>query len=572
MATTQTASAETTQTKGAAGAKKQPTLVAVPQGDITIPLNLIDPYTDNPRRSFDPVEFEGLKSSLRAKGLLQAITVRPREGGRFQAYIGSRRYRGLTELRDEGIIPADYPVKVSIRPADDEEAYEAASIENITRQDMNPLDTCASLARMTKDNSLNFTGVAANTGLSIKMIEEHLAVHRLPDQAKALIETRKRSIAWGAVLSEASETTRAGILDEIVRQPLSYTSVEQLKLVVRRGRVAVSRAIFDVSASGLQVQGDLLNPTEAFFTDNEKFWEHQNRAIAELVDKLQAEGHDHVELVRNRVFDNYNYEQGDGPMGAIAAVVISADGEVKIERHLVPISKIREQEATAASIFDDDVADVHEDTISISPPAAKAAASMLVDIRRRAAAIEICDHPNVAKAILIAQFLGDSRSFIAPRTDLQDDHPKISLARQALEDLKAAIGGEDPILVLAEMDGETLDEALTAVVALSTPTGGQKAQPFISNALPKVALEASKSSLRQYWTPDESFFESLSLAELRALGRELLDDSDALAIGNAVKRDAARLLADRFAAAAKQDGSLEADLEFRLASWTPSYL
>ena len=259
-------------------------------------------------------------------------------------------------------------------------------------------------------------------------------------------------------------------------------------------------------------------------------------------------------------------------MGAVAAVLVSADGEVKVERNLVPISQLREEEATAASIFDDNVADVHEDTITVAPPAAKNASSMLIDIRRRAAAIEIAYHPNVAKAILIAQFLGDSRSFIAPRTDLADDHPKISLARQVVEDLKAAVGEEDPILILAEMDGETLDEALTAVVALSTPTGGQKAQPFISNALPKVALEASKSSLRQYWTPDEPFFEALSLAELRALGRELLDESDALAIGNAVKRDAARLLADRFAAAARQDGTLEADLEFRLASWTPSYL
>lgn len=568
---TATKTAPAKSTKTAATQKQKPHLVAVPQGDITIPLSLIDRFDDNPRRTLDPEGFEGLKGSIAAVGLLQAITVRPRDGGRFQVYIGSRRHRGLSELRDEGKIDADYQVKVSIRPATDEEAFKAAAIENITRQDMNPVEECEAIARMTGEKQLNYAGVASSTGLSVKAIEERLAVHRLPDPAKAIIEARKRSIAWGAILSEASETTQTSILDEIARQPMSYTSVEQLKLVIRRGRVAVSHAIFDVGAANIPTQGDLIAPEEAFFTDSEKFWEHQNKAINDLVDKLEAEGHDKVEIVRGRTFDHWNYEKGDTPKGAIAAVTVSSDGQVHIERNLVPLNQTREEEATAAGLFSDDIADVHEQTISEAPPAGKAAGA-LAEARRRAAALEIAHNTKVAKAIVVSQFLGDARSFVAPRTNFQDDHPTIAIARRIVEDLETAIGEQDPIIVLAGLEEATLDQALTALVALSMPLGGTKAQPFTANALPKVAIEAASSSIRRHWTPGEEFFEALSLAELRSLGRELLDESDAISIDSAVKRDAVRLLTDRFASAASQDQTLDPDREFLLATWTPSYL
>jgi ParB family transcriptional regulator, chromosome partitioning protein len=538
---------------------------------VTLALNLIDPYDDNPRQTYDKDKFDGLKSSILEKGLIQNIVVRP-VGDRFQVYVGSSRFKAISELHADRKLAADYPVPVTIRPATDEEAFKAAAIENITRQDMNPLDECLALQRLTGDRHLNIKAIARETGLKERAIEDRLAVNGLPDPAKELIKESRRTIAWGAMFATASPDNQKHILEEIRRQPTSYNSVDQIRQVIQRGRILLKHALFDTTTGAFDIQGDLVEQDAAFFTKPLQFWEAQEAAVILKREELEQEGHDKVDIYRNQPFPQWLYTETDSAHGAIAAIVVSADGLVTIHRNQMLIIDQTRQIDQASKIFDDDVADVHEDTITNAVPSGKNAAATLATVRRQAAAIAVAKNQKLAKAIVVAQMLGDGRMFRTPQSPLTTGHPSILLANETIDRIKSELPDGDMVVMLSGLTDQALDEVFAYVVAVNLPVAGDKMVPFAPTALPKAVLEAAGASIRQHWTPDEAFFNDLSLAELRGLGRELLDESDALAIETSKKADAARLLLSRFEAAQRQDGSLDPEREFSLATWTPSYL
>jgi ParB family chromosome partitioning protein len=108
--------------------------VAVEEGGQNqLPIQLIDPSPSQPRRYFDPDKMSQLVSSVKKKGILEPLLVRPTEGGRYELVAGERRLRAATEAGME-------KVPCVVRDFSDEEAAEIALLENLQRDDLNPVE------------------------------------------------------------------------------------------------------------------------------------------------------------------------------------------------------------------------------------------------------------------------------------------------------------------------------------------------------------------------------------------------------------------------------------------------
>lgn len=120
-----------------------------PNGHALVPLDLIDPWPDQPRKApRSEAGLEDLAVSIADKGVEQAITLRPRDGGRFQVVIGAGRLEAAQLAQSREWLPADYRIPARIEDLDDEEAFERAVVENVQREDLHWMDEAKAMLKM----------------------------------------------------------------------------------------------------------------------------------------------------------------------------------------------------------------------------------------------------------------------------------------------------------------------------------------------------------------------------------------------------------------------------------------
>lgn len=174
-----------------------------------VPLDLLEPNPYQPRQGFDPAAMEELAESIRARGVLQPLLVRPdpKQAGRFQIVAGERRWRaaGLAGLHE---IPA------VVREMSDIDAASAALIENLQRQDLNPMEEAEGYSKLVDDLGVPQETLAQALGRSRSHISNMLRLLNLPDQIQT--EVRKGSLTFGharALLAHADpESAMATVL------------------------------------------------------------------------------------------------------------------------------------------------------------------------------------------------------------------------------------------------------------------------------------------------------------------------------------------------------------------------
>lgn len=147
----------------------------------SLPLALVDPSASQPRRQFDEVALAELADSIRIKGVLQPILVRPMEGGRYEIVAGERRWRAsqLAGLHD---------IPVVIRELGEGDSFEAALIENVQRADLNPLEEAEGYQRLIREFHHTQESVASLTGKSRSHIANLLRILDLPENARSLVK------------------------------------------------------------------------------------------------------------------------------------------------------------------------------------------------------------------------------------------------------------------------------------------------------------------------------------------------------------------------------------------------
>lgn len=147
----------------------------------TLPISRVEPRSDQPRSRFDDAALEELTDSIRQHGLIQPITVRKIDGGYYQIIAGERRWRaaraaGLTEI----------PVRVV--EADDRRAMELALVENLQREDLNPIEEARGYRTLMQEYGLTQEDAAAAVGKSRPAVANALRLLGLSDAAQRLVE------------------------------------------------------------------------------------------------------------------------------------------------------------------------------------------------------------------------------------------------------------------------------------------------------------------------------------------------------------------------------------------------
>ncbi len=194
-------------------------------GTAKLPLAKIEPRRDQPRERFDPEKMEELAESLREHGMIQPITVRPMEAGFYQIIAGERRWRaarmaGLTE------------VPVNIIEADDKKTAELAMIENLQREDLNPIEEARGYKKLMESFSLTQEQVAERVGKSRPVVANALRLLKLSDAAIRLVESGELSLSHARALLELTdETAQTEAARKAVEEGLS---VREVTLLVKK--------------------------------------------------------------------------------------------------------------------------------------------------------------------------------------------------------------------------------------------------------------------------------------------------------------------------------------------------
>ena len=151
----------------------------------TLPVDLIDPNPLQPRRLFQNERLAELAQSIRANGIVQPLVVR-RFGDRYQLVAGERRWRAakLAEIRD---------VPVVVREIQDDRLLEISLIENIQREDLNPMETAHAFARLSAELELSPEQIGQRTGKDRTTIVNFLRLLQLPDDLQQLVADRRLS-------------------------------------------------------------------------------------------------------------------------------------------------------------------------------------------------------------------------------------------------------------------------------------------------------------------------------------------------------------------------------------------
>lgn len=117
----------------------------------SVSLSALEASAANPRRKFDRKAIEGLAASIRTDGLLHNLVVKPVKGkrNRFEIVAGEMRFKAMKLLEDRGELPEDFEVKVEVRDdLSNDDALRIATVENLQRQNMTPLEETAALTKL----------------------------------------------------------------------------------------------------------------------------------------------------------------------------------------------------------------------------------------------------------------------------------------------------------------------------------------------------------------------------------------------------------------------------------------
>ena len=163
-----------------------------------VPVDLISPNPKQPRRHFDDAALEALAGSLRERGVLQPVLLRPVAGGTYEIVAGERRWRAA-QIAGLDTIPA------LVRERDDAAALEAALIENMAREDLNPVEEARACAALVEELGLTRETVGLRVGRSRVAVSNLLRLLDLPDDVLALLERGELSEGHGRALLLATD-------------------------------------------------------------------------------------------------------------------------------------------------------------------------------------------------------------------------------------------------------------------------------------------------------------------------------------------------------------------------------
>jgi ParB family chromosome partitioning protein len=196
-----------------------PPQAASPQREVD--LDLIDPNPLQPWTRFDETRLQELAESISTTGLVQPIVVR-RKGQRFEIVAGERRWRAAQ-------IAGLLKVPVHVSDVADDKLLQTALIENIQREDLNPIEEALAYRRLAEDAGLTQEAIAASVGKDRASVANHLRLLKLPEQVRARVASGEVSMGHARALLSIEDTdTLLRAVDQVVAGGLSVRATEAL--------------------------------------------------------------------------------------------------------------------------------------------------------------------------------------------------------------------------------------------------------------------------------------------------------------------------------------------------------
>ena len=187
-----------------------------------LPIHKVEPNPDQPRHSFDETELQELADSIAQHGVIQPLTVREMPNGYFQIIAGERRWRA-SRLANLSEIPA------VVIEADDKTAMELALIENLQRQDLNPVEEARGYDALISEYGMTQEEAAQRVGKSRPAVATALRLLALPEKVLAMLEEGKLTAGHArAVLSLKNEKKQLDAANKIAALGLSVRQAELL--------------------------------------------------------------------------------------------------------------------------------------------------------------------------------------------------------------------------------------------------------------------------------------------------------------------------------------------------------
>jgi len=216
-----------------------------------IPVAQIEVNPFQPRKDFDEDALEELASSLKVHGLIQPITVRRLSGKEYQLISGERRLRAarIAGLKD---IPA------YVRIANDQEMLEMALVENIQREDLNPIEISITYQRLIDECSLTHENLGDRVGKKRSTVTNFLGLLKLPPQIQQALKDKKISMGHAKALRGINDLAiQLSIFNEILSNGLSVREAEKLARDYQQPKTRAADPAKRISDAHMQVQDNL---------------------------------------------------------------------------------------------------------------------------------------------------------------------------------------------------------------------------------------------------------------------------------------------------------------------------
>ena len=191
-------------------------------GSVMLPISQVEPGIKQPRKRFDEESLSDLAESIRTHGLIQPLTVRRLSSGYYQIIAGERRWRaskqaGLTE------VPA------VVIEADDRKVMELGLIENLQREDLNPIEEAGGYKVLVEEYGLTQEEVAQQVGKSRSAVANAMRLLALPDAVRMLLEEGRLSAGHArAILSVPGGELQKRLAQKVVEEDLSVRQTEAM--------------------------------------------------------------------------------------------------------------------------------------------------------------------------------------------------------------------------------------------------------------------------------------------------------------------------------------------------------
>lgn len=478
--------------------------------------------------------------SVRARGILQPLLVRPNDNG-FEIVAGRRRYFCAKAVKDELGEIAPIPCAV-MAAGDDAAALEASLIENVARLDADEMIQFETFTRLIREGR-SVESIAVTFGLTEIMVKQRLAIGNLLPKIRDAYradEIDSESLRYLTMATKAQQKEWLALFedgDENV--PFGH----QLKQWLFGGNsIAVKAALFPLEDYTGQIVTDLFGE-DSYFADTKLFWELQGRAVdAKRETLLAAKWPEVIVLETGERFDQWSHEKTPKKKGGKVFVTVSHRGEVEVHEGWLSRREARKGNGK------DKPADKTE---APARPAMTQAMENYLELHRHAAVrLALLASPDTAFRLLVAHALASSGNWNVKadpqRTRSEEIRASIeqSPAQKALATEREAI---ETLLALPENDRDG-DDARTARVfgrLLSMPDSDvQRITAFVmaeTLAAGSTAVEAVGAILKvdpsSHWQPDLTFFDLIrERATINAMVAEVAGKD--VAKGNLVEKTA----------------------------------